>query len=294
MITGLHHVTAIASDPKKNVAFYTQFLGLKLVKKTVNFDDPTTYHLYYGDETGSPGSILTFFPWPHTFRGRPGSGQATVTAYSIPKDSIDYWVDRARAHGVPVSGPAERFNEQFITLRDPDNMALELVASAPSGDGNALRSFHSVTLTEWNLEPTSKLLSGLLDFAVAGEHGSRTRFSTGGPGFLDVEMTPDQRRGSIGAGIVHHIAFRTPTEETQKTWHEKILAAGHSVSPIMDRNYFHSIYFREPGGVLFEIATDPPGFAVDEPADQLGQNLKLPAWYEPRRAELEAVLPALV
>jgi len=293
MITGLHHVTAIASDPKKNVAFYTKFLGLTLVKKTVNFDDPTTYHLYYGNETGAPGTIITFFPWPHTMRGKAGTGQTTVTAYSIPKDSLDYWTERARAHGVTVSGPAERFGEQYITLRDPDNMAIELVASGPAG-GTGLLAFHSVTLTEWNLAPTSKLLTELLNFTPVAEAGDRTRFATGGPGFVDVEVVPDQRRGSIGSGIVHHIAFRTPNDETQKVWREKIEASGHSVSPIMDRNYFHSIYFREPGGVLFEIATDPPGFAIDEPADQLGMTLKLPIWYEPRRAELETVLPALV
>ena len=292
MITGLHHVTAIASDPKKNVAFYTRFLGLKLVKKTVNFDDPTTYHLYYGDETGSPGTILTFFPWPHTMRGRAGSGQTTVTAYSVPADSLDYWTARALEYGVPVSRVAERFGEAFMTLRDPDNMAVELVASAPAG-GHGLRGFHSVALTQWNLSPTAKMLIELMNFTVVAEKGSRTRFASGGVGFVDVEMMPDQRRGSIGSGIVHHIAFRTPTEETQRTWHEKISGAGHSVSPIMDRNYFHSIYFREPGGVLFEIATDPPGFAVDEAVDELGKNLKLPAWYEARRAELEAVLPAL-
>lgn len=285
-------MTAIASDPKKNVAFYTKFLGLTLVKKTVNFDDPTTYHLYYGNETGAPGTIITFFPWPHTMRGKAGTGQTTVTAYSVPKDSLEYWIERARAHGVTVSGPVERFGEQYITLRDPDNMAVELVASGPAG-GTHLLSFHSVTLTEWNLAPTSKLLTELLNFTVVGEAGNRTRFATGGPGFVDVEVVPDQRRGSIGSGIVHHIAFRTPNDETQKVWHEKIAEAGHSVSPIMDRNYFHSIYFREPGGVLFEIATDPPGFAIDEPADQLGMTLKLPIWYEPRRAELETILPAL-
>ena len=292
MITGLHHVTAIASDPKKNLAFYAQFLGLKLVKKTVNFDDPTTYHLYYGDQTGAPGTILTFFPWPHAMRGRAGSGQATVTAFAVPADALDYWIGRARAHDVPVSGPAERLGEPYVTLRDPDNMAVELVASGPSG-GHQVQGFHSVTLTEWNLAPTAQMLTGMLNFTVTEEKGNRTRFASAGPGFVDVEVIPDQRRGSIGAGIVHHIAFRTPTEETQTTWHEKISAAGISVSPILDRNYFHSIYFREPGGVLFEIATDLPGFVVDEPADQLGQRLKLPAWYEPRRAELEAVLPAL-
>ncbi len=293
MITGLHHVTAIASDPKRNVAFYTQFLGLKLVKKTVNFDDPTTYHLYYGDATGSPGTILTFFPWPHTMRGRAGSGQTTVTAYGVPIGSLEHWIQRADEYGVQVSTIGERFGERFITLRDPDNMAVELVETAPAG-GTALRSFHSVTLTQWNLEPTSNMLTGLLDFTQVAQQGNRTRFASGGPGFVDVEVVPDQRRGSIGAGIVHHIAFRTPTDETQKVWREKIEASGHHVSPIMDRNYFHSIYFREPGGVLFEIATDPPGFAVDEPAEELGQHLKLPIWYEPRRAELESVLPALV
>jgi glyoxalase family protein len=292
MITGLHHVTAIASDPKKNVAFYTKFLGLHLVKKTVNFDDPTTYHLYYGNETGSPGTILTFFPWPHTLRGRPGTGQTTITSYAIPKDSLPYWIDRAHDYKVPISAPTERFGDAYVTLRDPDNMAVELVASSHEG-GTALQSYHSVTLTESTLTPTTKLLNGLLNFTPVGEAGNRTRFSTGGPGFVDVEVIPDQRRGSIGSGIVHHIAFRTPTDDTQKAWREKIEAAGHSVSPIMDRNYFHSIYFREPGGILFEIATDPPGFAVDEPASQLGQSLKLPIWYEPRRAELEAVLPPL-
>ncbi|HEY3742791.1 MAG TPA: ring-cleaving dioxygenase [Bryobacteraceae bacterium] len=296
MITGIHHVTAIASDPKKNVAFYTQFLGLKLVKKTVNFDDPTTYHLYCGDSTGAPGSILTFFPWPHSFRGRTGAAQATVTAYAVPRDSLDHWIARAKEYNVPVSGPAERFGEEYITLRDPDNMAIELVASAAPALGEDVtpRSLHSVTLTEWNLGPTADFITSLLQFTPVAEHGNRTRYLTGGPGFLDIETVPDQRRGSSGAGIVHHIAFRTPNDETQKAWHEKIASSGHSISPIMDRNYFHSIYFREPGGVLFEIATDPPGFAVDEPASQLGQSLKLPVWYEERRAELEASLPALV
>ena len=292
MITGLHHVTAIARDPKKNVAFYTQFLELKLVKKTVNFDDPTTYHLYYGDEIGSPGSVLTFFPWPHTILGRAGSGQATVTAFAVPADSLDYWIARARQFEVPVSLPVERFGETHVTLRDPDNMAVELVASAPAG-GHRLQGFHSVTLTQGHLAPTAKILTELMGFTVLDEKSYRTRYASAGPGFVDIEVLPDQRRGSIGAGIVHHIAFRTPTNEAQQQWHSKIAEAGLSVSPIMDRNYFHSIYFREPGGVLFEIATDGPGFAVDEPADQLGHNLKLPQWYEARRVELEAVLPAL-
>ena len=258
MITGLHHVTAIASDAKRNLEFYTRFLGLRLVKKTVNFDDPKTYHLYYGDQNGSPGSILTFFPWPRTLRGRAGSGQTTVTSYAVPRDSLDYWISRAQSQGVAVSGIAERFGEPFITLRDPDNTAIELVATAAAG-GTGLQAFHGVTLTQWNLAPTAKLLTDLLNFTVTGEERNRTRFHTGGAGFVDVEVVPDQRRGSIGAGTVHHIAFRTPTEETHREWRQRISEAGVSVSPIMDRNYFHSLYFREPGGVLFELAHGSAG-----------------------------------
>ena len=292
MITGLHHVTAIASDARRNLEFYTRFLGLKLVKKTVNFDDPKTYHLYYGDSTGSPGTILTFFPWPRTLRGRAGSGQTTVTSYAVPSDSLPYWISRAQSHAIPVTVPAERFGQPFITLRDPDNTVIELVATAPAG-GVGLQAFHGVTLTQSNLAPTAKVLTELLNFTVVAEERNRTRFDTGGAGFIDVEVLPDQRRGSIGAGIVHHIAFRTPTDDAHRQWHQRIADAGVSVSPIMDRNYFHSLYFREPGGVLFEIATDRPGFTVDEPAADLGRSLQLPKWYEPRRAELEAVLPAL-
>ena len=218
----------------------------------------------------------------------------TPTQRMRPGKERDDRTRLARAHefDVPVSIVVERFGETYITLRDPDNMAVELVASGPAG-GHALSRFHAVTLTQGHLAPTAKILTELLNFTIVEERANRTRFASAGPGFVDVEVLPDQRRGSIGAGIVHHIAFRTPTDEAQQEWHSKISEAGLSVSPIMDRNYFHSIYFREPGGVLFEIATDRPGFSVDEPAGELGLHLKLPKWYEPRREELEAVLPAL-
>jgi glyoxalase family protein len=288
MITGLHHVTAVASDPRKNVEFYTKFLGLKLVKKTVNFDDPTTYHLYYGDAVGSPGTILTFFPWPHTFRGRRGAGQVVATAYYVPAGSLESWITRAHDLKIEVEDDAVRFGERYIAVTDPDGMRVELFEG-----GEPLR-FHSVTLLESDGAPTGEMLGGLMGWRVVGKEGSRTRYASSASGVVDVEVVPGAKRGTFGAGIVHHVAFRTPDDESQVQWREAIEQAGHHVSPVMDRNYFHSIYYREPGGVLFEIATDPPGFAVDEPADQLGTSLKLPIWFEPRRAELEAVLPSLV
>jgi glyoxalase family protein len=292
MITGLHHVTAIASDPQKNLNFYRDFLGLRLVKKTVNFDDPTTYHFYFGDQTGSPGTIITFFPWPGTFRGRRGPGQSTHTAYTVPQGSLGYWLDRARQHHVLVDGPQTRLaGEEFLTVTDPDGMLIELVATG-EGSGHELAQFHSVRLTEHDPAKTAELLTGLMGFTKIAEDQGRIRLGSTEAGYVDLVGAPTtERRGSLGAGIVHHIAFRTPSDDAQKLWHQKIAAAGYGVSPIMDRNYFHSIYFREPGGVLFEIATDPPGFAVDEPVEALGQKLQLPAWYEPQRAELEAVLP---
>ena len=288
MLTGLHHVTAIASDPQKNAHFYAKFLGLRLVKKTVNFDDPGTYHLYYGDQAGTPGSILTFFPWPGTFRGRKGNGQAVRTAYTVP--ALQPWLDKARAANVPVDGPQTRMGQEFITLTDPDGMLIELFADARSPKPEML---HSVTLGEKELDKTARLLTGIMGFRLAGEEGSRARFAAeSGSGFIDIDVS-EIARGTSGAGTVHHIAFRTPTGATQEEWRHKLLDAGYHVSPVMDRNYFTSIYFREPGGVLFEIATDPPGFTVDEPLEQLGLNLKLPRQYEPLRAKLEATLPAV-
>ncbi len=287
MITGLHHVTAIASDPQKNVDFYTKFLGLRLVKKTVNFDDPGTYHFYFGDQTGSPGTILTFFPWPGTFRGRKGNGQTVRTAYTVPKNSLGAWIDKARAADIPVEGPQTRMNEEFITLTDPDGMLIELFAT---GDGEGLGKFHSVTLAEREAGKTADVLSKLMGFRKVGEEGNRVRYASTEAGVVDLDIS-DALRGTSGAGTVHHIAFRTPDAAAQLGWRKKIEDFGLHVSPVMDRNYFTSIYYREPGGVLFEIATDPPGFTVDETVAELGHNLKLPAQYEPMRSRLETVLP---
>ncbi len=306
-IPGIHHVTAIAGDPQKNLDFYTHVLGLRLVKLTVNFDDPGTYHFYFGDVTGGPGTILTFFPWANARRGRIGNGQVGATAFSIPAGSMGYWQERLKQHGVTTSRPDARLDEEALVLADPDGLRLELVAHAddpdvtPWGDGfvpadMAIRGFHSVALWESSLEPTARLLTETLGFEQVASQGNRTRFKMSGtrPGQLvDVVHRPDAPPGIGGAGTVHHVAWRTPSDEEELAWQRDIRAAGYSITPVQDRQYFHSIYFREPGGVLFEIATDPPGFTFDESVAQLGSGLKLPPWLEPQRAQIEGILPRL-
>ena len=307
-ILGIHHVTAIATDPQRNVDFFRDVLGLRLVKKTVNFDDPGTYHLYYGDERGRPGTILTFFPWPLAARGSRGAGQATVTSFSVPEDSIGWWRDRLAGHGVVIEDPAERFEEEVLTFLDPDGLKLELVAHAgvaevapwsagPVPPRHAVRGFHSVTLCEQGYESTVQLLTGELGFRPVDELRDRFRFEVGKPGDLatrvDIVCSPETGIGHISAGTVHHVAWRVAGNAEQLVWRERLLGRGLNVTPVLDRNYFQSIYFREPGGVLFEIATDPPGFTVDEALEELGAALKLPAWLEPHRARIEAVLPRL-
>ena len=306
-IDGIHHVTAIASDPQPNLDFYVRFLGLRLVKRTVNFDDPGTYHLYYGDETGRPGSILTFFPWPGAARGRRGAGQVTVTSFAVPAGALDYWTQRAERFGFRASREADRFGEPVLALFDGDDLAIELVATTecsaelyPEGADvpadYGVRLIHSATLTEADSARTIALITDTMGFREAGQEGNRTRFTigSGAPGtILDIVADPASKRSLQGAGTVHHIAFRTPNDEHQAAWSQTLMERGQHVSPVMDRNYFHSIYYREPGGVLFEIATDPPGFAVDEPVEELGTNLKLPDMYEPMRARIEAALPPI-
>jgi glyoxalase family protein len=294
MIPGIHHVTAIAGDPQANYDFYAGFLGLRLVKKTVNFDDPGTYHFYFGDHVGTPGTIMTFFPWPGAHRGRIGTGQVAATSFAVPAGSLGYWTDRAKSFGVELGMPLTRFGENGISLVDRDGLQLELIEV--EGTGREIQGFHSVTLSEEGFERTARLLGGTMAFRKAGEEGNRFRFVAGGGGrasIVDVLCMPDGNRGLQGAGTVHHVAFRTPDDESQQRWRGELAAAGMNVTPVMDRNYFRSIYFREPGGVLFEIATDPPGFAVDEPVEQLGSSLKLPQWYEPMREKIEKVLPKL-
>lgn len=304
---GIHHVTAIAGDPQRNLDFYTGLLGLRLVKRTVNFDDPGTYHLYYGDEEGRPGTIMTFFPWPGAPRGSLGAGQIGTTAFSVPEGSLPFWEGRIRDAGLPVESPATRFGEQVLALADPDGLRLELVAHESAADlppwqegplspEVALRAFHGVTLIEHSLDATAEILTGSLGFEETHASGPRHRFEApeGAPASrVDIVVMPDQPMGRIAAGSVHHVAFRIAGDEAQSRWRTEAIGNGLHITPVKDRNYFHSVYFREPGGVLFEVATDPPGFAVDESVAELGSSLKLPAWLEPQRQVLQAQLPEL-
>lgn len=267
-LPGLHHVTALAGDPQRNLDFYTGVLGLRLVKLTVNFDDPGTYHLYYGDYQGTPGTIITFFPWPGATRGRTGSGQTTQISFAIPRGSLDHWSKTLQA--APNAAGT-------IAFADPDGLPLRLVA-AGDGAGHAISGLHSVTLTERDPAGTVELLTETMGVPA---------------GTVLMNGKPETRSGAMGSGVVHHIAFRTESDESQLAWQQTLMRAGHHPTQVMDREYFHSIYFREPGGVLFEIATDPPGFAVDEALPELGTHLKLPPWLEPRRVEIEQMLPPL-
>src|SRR5438874_12396644 len=283
-IFGIHHVTAIASDPQRNVDFYTGVLGLRLVKLTVNFDDPRSYHLYYGDELGHPGTIMTFFAWLGVPKGRHGTGQVTVTSFSVPQASLDYWIERLSQQGVSYKGPTSRFDETILSLQDPDGLALELVAhpqsqnrpswkEGPVPAEHAIRGIHTVTLLEDGYERTARLLTETLGFRPLSEENNVFRYEVGegGPGAnVDVRCAPGLRRGLVAAGTVHHVAWRTPNDEQQQAWREALAGLNFNVTPVMDRKYFHSIYFREPGGILFEIATDIPGFTVDEPGGELG------------------------
>jgi glyoxalase family protein len=308
-ILGLHHVTAIAGDPQRNVDFYAGTLGLRLVKMTVNYDDPSTYHLYYGDGQGHPGTIMTFFPWSGDApRGRIGTGQTSSTAFAVPEHSLQYWREHLRAAEVEFEEARSEFDDKVLLLSDPDGLQLELVAT-PEADPDqvwaggsvptefGIRGFHHVTLTERGHGETASLLTEMLGFKHVQEHGSHFRYSsgTGLPGSLiDIVDAPHGVSGQVAVGTVHHIALRTPTDEQQENWRTLLVEAEFGVTPIIDRTYFHSIYFREPGGVLFEIATDPPGFAVDEPAESMGTKLVLPRWLQDEHELIERELPRIV
>jgi glyoxalase family protein len=303
-ISGLHHVTAIAGAPQRNLDFYAGVLGLRLVKRTVNFDDPGTYHFYFGDAKGTPGTIMTFFPWPGAFRGRRGTGQVDATAFNIPAGSAAYWQERLKKHGVAVQKPVTRFGEEVIGLSDPDGLPLELVAannaSAEVWDGStvpvehSLRGFHGVTGLLRETAATERLLTEVMGYEAAGEENGRKRFRIAGDGhpgkFIDLLAQPGLPPANGGAGSVHHIAFRVSGDKEQAEWLEHLRGLGFHTSPVMDRTYFHSIYFREPGGVLFEIATDPPGFGLDESFEELGTHLRLPGELEPARDQIEKIL----
>lgn len=305
---GLHHVTAISGPARRNLDFYTRVLGLRLVKKTVNFDDPGTYHLYFGDADAAPGSILTFFPWEHAAPGRLGIGETQETVFRVPAGSIGFWAHRFVELGVPHEAPAKRFGESVLSFRDPDGMRLALVGlpgieQEPAWlDGgiapeNAIRGFHSVSLLLADAAPTGAILSDVFGFTEAAREGSLIRYQAKGTaigGVIDLRVAGGFLPARQGAGSVHHIAFRAGDDAAQEEMVRR-LADNHGIRTTeqRDRNYFRSVYFREPGHVLFEIATDIPGFAVDEPAAELGRALKLPAGLEAHRKQIEAVLPEL-
>jgi glyoxalase family protein len=304
-VLGLHHVTAISRDPQKTLDFYTKILGLRLIKLTVNYDDPSSYHIYFGDDIGHPGTVLTFFPWPGQPRGRKGAGQATNTSFSIPRESILYWQDRLKSHGVSMEATQKHFGESVLSFEDLDGQGLELVGSkgaeertgwtkGPVPNEHTIRGFHSVTLLEEALERTETVLVDTLGFRQVGEEEDRFRYEAGKGGTgttVDILSRPRAQRGFVSVGTVHHVAFRASDDEHQMDLRQEILKADLNVTPVINRNYFHSIYFREHGGVLFEVATDQPGFAIDEPAEQLGTRLALPPWLENSRVEIEKNLP---
>jgi glyoxalase family protein len=340
-VLGIHHITAIARNPQRNVDFYSGLMGLRLVKLTVNFDDPTTYHLYYGNSLGHPGTILTFFPWSEAPTGYRGTGQVSTISFLIPSGSMTYWIDRLKSNDISFVGPSERFGDEFISFHDPDGLMLELIS--PSSDDSqeqllqleqtdnntwkenlidkeyAIRGFHSATLSEEGYERTASLLTDTLGFELIAKDNKEDRFrfgiikknnsnqeedtdtsqsssssSSSIGSFVDIVCQPEISRGYVGIGTVHHIAWRAANENHQLDLRKRIVEqAKLNPTPVLDRTYFRSIYFREPGGILFEIATDPPGFAIDEREEDLGKHLKLPQWLEPVRAKLEQLLPPI-
>jgi glyoxalase family protein len=304
--SGIHHVTAIAGPARRNLDFYTRTLGLRLVKRTVNFDDPSTYHFYYGDEAGRPGTILTFFPWEHAAPGRLGIGETQETVFRVPEGSIGFWMHRFIERAVPHEAIEKRFGETVLAFKDPDGMRLALVAvpgieGEPAWSanevpvGHAIRGFHSASLLLADAAPTGAILTDVLGFTEVAREGALVRYKAGDTvlgGIVDLRAAGNFMKGRAGAGTVHHIAFRAESDAVQGEM-VKRLAENHGIHATEQKNrdYFRAVYFREPGGLLFEIATDDPGFAVDEPAASLGQALKLPRFLEERRPQIEAVLP---
>jgi len=315
-VQGLHHVTVMAADAQRNVDFYSETLAQRMVKVTVNFDDPGTYHLYYGDKVGSPGTVMTHFPWQGAKRGVRGNGEAVATAYSVNARSLPYWRERLVAAGYTL-GETTRFGQTVLNFEDPDGTWIELVADdgqnvpqpwqeGPVPQSEALHGFHSVSLWVNDHQPIHDLLVGQLGFVAVGNEpdeltaavgGVRYRYQGAGAGvglYVDAVERKGQPRGTFGAGSIHHVALRTVNDAEQAEYLTQLRSAGYGATPVQDRQYFHSIYFREPNGVLFEIATDAPGFDDDEAVDRLGSSLKLPEWFEPKRAEIERRVPRIV
>jgi glyoxalase family protein len=332
-VLGIHHITAIARNPQRNIDFYSGLMGLRLVKLTVNFDDPTTYHLYYGDSLGHPGTILTFFPWSEAPTGYRGTQQVIAISFLIPSGSMSYWTNRLKHNGISFVGPSKRFSDDFVSFHDPDGLMLELISpndsqgqqqlhqqqptdqyiwkQSPVSKDHAIRGFHSATLSEEGYERTATLLADTMGFKLIDKDNKEDRFrfeiveknnsnqesasassSSSIGSIVDVVCQPEISRGYIGIGTVHHIAWRAANDRHQIALRKRIVKdAKLNPTPVIDRTYFRSVYFREPGGILFEIATDPPGFAIDERPEDLGKQLKLPEWLEPMRGKLEQLLP---
>lgn len=302
---GIHHITAVAGDPKQNYEFYTQVMGLRLVKKTVNFDDPSVYHLYYGNESGEPGTILTFFPWEHLQNGSPDRGQVVAISFSVPDESKEFWLDHLQNHNVDIEAPFTRFGKEMIGLQDTDGLHLELVldpkASKVDGwsDGtvpgkHAIRGIYGATLAEKEYQNTGHLLEEDLGFNLTDQLDNRYLYTTGAQFGSVIEVIDQfELNGRPGKGTVHHIAFRAEDENEQQSMRKKLLNKGYHLTNVKDRQYFKSVYFHEPGGILFEIATDPPGFGIDEEPAELGSALKLPKWLETHRHNIERELPVL-
>jgi glyoxalase family protein len=306
-LPGIHHVTSITGDVQKCVDFYVGVLGLRFIKKSINQDVPDTYHIYFGDYAGTPGTAMTFFGWPSWPKRKAGTGQVTTVSFAVPKRSLDFWNSRLRKLGLSIKRTS-RFGLEGIVLSDPDGIELELVGDAsddrwvpwkdsPVDQDHAIRGFHSVTMTVADSTAAIDFLVNTMGFRKAGEEGRRTRFETGRGGphaILDVVESPAGPEGEESTGTVHHVAWRTADAAHQSEWREVMVKAGRNVTPVIDRYYFKSIYFREPGGVLFEIATDGPGFTVDETAESLGSTLSLPPWFNVRRDRLDVTLPPIV
>jgi glyoxalase family protein len=299
-IEGLHHITVLASDPQQNYDFYTKVMGLRFIKKTINFDAPDVYHFYFGDEIGSPGTILTFFPFPDARRGKRGGGEATLVSFAVSKGSLLYWAERLSKYDVHFEGPSQKFGYDVMTFFDPDGMKIELVEDDVKHFQGwetedlpreySIRKFFGTTIYLKASEKTEHLLTDVMGFSLYGQEGRMKRFLSGHrdrEAKLDILTDPNAPRAMQSAGSIHHIAWRTESDASQLEWLKKLRDRGYYPTDVKDRNYFHSIYFREPGGVLFEIATDNPGFLIDENIDELGESLKLPSVYENRREEIE-------
>jgi glyoxalase family protein len=306
-IPGIHHVTCITGDVQRCTDFYVGVLGLRFIKKSINQDLPDTYHIYFGDYLGTPGTAMTFFGWPSWPKQRAGSGQITTVAFQVPPESLGFWSARLKKLRVEHAS-VSRFGADALSLRDADDIAIELVGDStddrwvpwregPIEESSAIRGFHSVALTVAEGAATADLLTATMGFRKTGTDGPRTRFETGDGGphaILELIESPEGPDGEESIGTVHHVAWRTPDAQTQVAWRERLLEAGRNVTPVIDRWYFKSIYYREPGGVLFEIATDGPGFTVDETPEHLGSGLSLPPWFGVRRDRLDEILPPIV